>query len=310
MFRKRLLPRLLSVALIAVLTVGCGVKEMPKADSESDTTEEADSGTTEEPAPTDLPETFSYVDAHGNYFVAVVDQRVEKVQYDWTKLKHKENSDKISYDDGEYTIIKGVDVSHHNGVIDWEKVKSQGYEFAILRLGYRGYGKEGSLNVDEQFQSSFKAARAAGMKLGVYFFSQAINEKEAIEEAELTLRELNNSKLELPVVYDPELITDDDARTDEVGGTQFTKNTIAFCEKIKEAGYKPMVYSNLYWEATLFDLYELKDYPIWYADYRPEPQTPYRFEYWQYSESGEVEGISGGADLDVMFVKKKKKKKG
>ena len=307
MFRNRFLPRIVSIFMVSFFIVGCGVTEMPTT-TDTEPKQEAEEAT-EEPAPTDLPETFSYVDAHGNYFVAVVDQRVEKVKYDWSKLKHKEGSDKISYDDGEYTIVKGVDVSHHNGVIDWQKVRSQGYEFAILRLGYRGYGKEGTLNVDEQFQSSFKAARAAGMKLGVYFFSQAINEKEAIEEAKLTLRELNGSKLELPVVYDPELIPDDDARTDEVGGTQFTKNTIAFCEKIKEAGYQPMVYSNLYWEATLFDLYELRDYPIWYADYRPEPQTPYRFEYWQYSESGEVEGISGGADLDVMFIKKKKKKK-
>ena len=295
--------------MVLLLFAGCGITEMPKTDegteseTESEVKEEESS-----PTPSELPETFSYVDAKGNYFVAIVDQRVEKVSYDWDKLKHREGSDKIAYDDGEYTIVKGVDVSHHNGVIDWEKVRSQGYEFAILRLGYRGYGKEGSLNVDEQFQSSFKAARAAGMKLGVYFFSQAVNEKEAIEEAELTLRELNNSKLELPVVYDPELITDDDARTDEVSGQQFTKNTIAFCERIKEAGYRPMVYSNLFWEASLFDLYELRDYSIWYADYQPVPQTPYRFEYWQYSEKGHVEGISGGADLDVMFVKKKNRK--
>ena len=123
----------------------------------------------------------------------------------------------------------------------------------------------------------------------------------------LTLTELNNSKLDLPVFFDPELITNDKARTDGLSGKQFTQNTIAYCERIREAGYQPAIYSNLYWEARLFDLYELRDYPIWYADYQAVPQTPYDFKFWQYSESGSVGGITGGTDLDVMFVKKKKK---
>lgn len=294
------------MVMVIFICTGCGLSQMPKPGEEK---EAGDSGKKKKDdvktSPTPLPETFSFVDAHGREFLAILDQRVEKVRYDWSKLKHKKDSDKIAYDDGEYTIVKGVDVSYHNGVVDWKKVKKQGYEFAILRLGYRGYGEDGSLNVDEQFQSSFKAARKAGMKLGVYFFSQAVNEKEALEEAELTLTELNNSKLDLPVFFDPELITNDTARTDGLSGRQFTLNTIAYCERIKQAGYEPAIYSNLYWEARLFDLYELREYPIWYADYRAVPQTPYHFKYWQYSESGSVDGISGGTDLDVMFVRKK-----
>ena len=295
--------RLLCMCLFVMLLCGCDINGATIVGSVGIDPFEDNGEVDESSEPLPTPEVFSYVDAQGNRYEALVDQRVERVVYDWNYLIHKKGSDKIKFNDKNYSIIKGVDVSHHNGTIDWKKVKKQGYKFAILRIGYRGYGQSGTLMVDKQFQTSFKAARKAGMKHGVYFFSQAIGEEEAIEEAELTLRELNNSKLDLPVVYDPELITNDNARTDGVTGEQFTKNTIAFCERIKKAGYKPMVYSNLYWEATLFDLYELRDYPIWYADYQAVPQTPYRFEFWQYSESGNVDGITGGTDLDVMFVK-------
>lgn len=299
---KRL--RLISLCLVVMLFLsitGCG------KEPDTDTKEKKEKDTLAEE--TKRPEFILYVDAQGNEHEMILEPGVEKHPYDWTKLKHKKGSDSIRYDDGTYTIRKGVDTSHHNGTIDWEKVKNAGYTFAFLRLGYRGYGKDGSLNVDKEFQSGFKAARKAGMKLGVYFFSQAVNEQEAIEEAELVLTELNHSKLDLPVVYDPELIDGDDARTDSVTGEQFTKNTIAFCEKIKKAGYKPAVYSNLFWESEIFTMAELNDYPIWYADYQEAPQTPYRFTFWQYSESGDVPGIAGGADLNVQFIRKKKKNK-
>ncbi|MBO6108780.1 MAG: glycoside hydrolase family 25 protein [Eubacterium sp.] len=273
-------------------------KKSDKNDASKDKGNEGSSGV----------ETITYRDVEGNEFVMDVDPDVKKHDYDLSKLKHREGSDKISFDDGKYTIRKGVDVSHHNGVVDWEKVKKAGYTFAFLRLGYRGYGKDGQLMVDREFQSSFKRARAAGMKLGVYFFSQAINEKEAVEEAKLVLRELNNSKLDLPVVFDPENIKNDEARTDNVDGDQFTKNTLAFSKVIKEAGYKPAIYCNMHWEDQMLDLGQLSDLPIWYADYCAKPQTPYRFTFWQYSESGKVDGISGNADLNVWFVKTGKNK--
>ena len=143
--------------------------------------------------------------------------------------------------------------------------------------------------------------------MGIYVFSQAVNEEEALEEAQLIIDNLKGLELQLPVVFDPELIRDDDARTDEVSGEQFSKNTIAFCEKVKEAGFEPMIYSNMYWEAFLFDLEELAEYPIWYADYEKVPQTPYKFTFWQYSESGHVDGIDGKTDLNVWFVAKENK---
>ena len=111
-------------------------------------------------------------------------------------------------------------------------------------------------------------------------------------------------KLDLPVVYDPESILDAEARTDDVSGEQFTKNTVAFTKAIKDAGYEPMVYSNMLWEAFELDLKELPDIPIWYADYEPLPQTPYDFTMWQYSNEGNVKGISGVVDLDIQLFAK------
>ena len=247
-----------------------------------------------------MPQTLHFVDAWGEWFDADINTEVAGHTYDWNCLENTENG--ISYEgDERYYIRKGIDVSHHQGRIRWDKVKSAGYDFVILRIGYRGYGESGSLNVDRTFHENIQGAKEAGLDVGVYFFSQAINEEEAIEEAQLVLDNLEGYELELPVVYDPELIRDAPARTDRVTGEQFTGNTITFCEKIREAGYQPMIYSNMYWEAFLFDMKELEDYPVWYADYEVLPQTPYKFELWQYTESGYVNGIDGVTDLDIQF---------
>ncbi len=306
---QRLWALILCLILTGVSGSGCTLQKMDQIPSLTKETEspKEDKEESKEPDETEGPEILVYYDAQGNRYEMVIDERVTKHPYDLKKMLHSAGSPKYieSYDDGVYTIRKGVDVSHHNGSIDWKKVKKAGYDFAFLRLGYRGYGKEGKLLVDKEFQSSFKKARAAGIDLGVYFFSQAINEEEAVEEAQLVLTELNDSKLELPVVYDPEYIREDEARTDNVTKEQFTKNTLAFCKVIKDAGYQPAIYSNLYCEDHMFDLSQLEAYPLWYADYRAEPQTPYRFTFWQYSEKGKVPGIHGDADLNVEFIKKK-----
>lgn len=247
------------------------------------------------------PWTLTYVDAHGEWHTAVIHPEWKQHAYNWEYLSNDENG--ITYDgDRRYNIRKGVDVSHHQGNIDWNAVKADGYDFVILRIAYRGYGEEGRLCVDREFHNYIRGAQDAGLDVGVYIFSQAINEKEALEEADIVIENLKDYEIQLPVVYDPELIRDDEARTDDVSGEQFTKNTIAFCEKIAKAGYSPMVYSNMIWEAEIFDLSQLQEYPIWYADYEQTPQTPYAFEFWQYTEEGTVDGIQGNVDLDVWFI--------
>lgn len=248
-----------------------------------------------------VPKILHFVDVFGEEYQVKVNSNAEMHNYQLTAFAHE--GDRLSYQGDEgYSYRLGVDVSYHNGYIDWKKVKSSGYEFAFLRIGYRGYGQAGNVCLDKQFFHNIKNAQAAGIDVGVYFFSQAINEEEAEEEAEFVIKNLEGLEIQLPVVYDPENILDDKARTDDVTGAQFTKNTIIFCKKIAEAGYQPMIYSNMLWEAFQFDMEQLSAYPVWYADYEPLPQTPYAFEYWQYSNEGIVDGIEGLVDLDIHLI--------
>ena len=148
----------------------------------------------------------------------------------------------------------------------------------------------------------WKMPEKAGIDVGVYFFSQAVNEEEAKEEADFVLEHLKGQEFQMPVVYDPEHILEDEARTDGVTGEQFTQNAKVFCKEIEKAGYDAMIYSNMLWEAYELDLEKLLDYPVWYADYEELPQTPYRFSMWQYSSTGSVPGIEGNVDLNIQLT--------
>lgn len=272
-------------------------------DSTEDTEEEPSEVETQEETAEDIQkEILHFVDVFGEEYEVEIDPDVPKHPYDLSSFSHE--GQKLTYEDDKWTSRMGIDVSHHQGDIDWKAVADQGFDFAILRIGYRGYGKEGKVCPDTRYQEYIKGAKEAGLDVGVYFFAQAVNEDEAIEEAEFVLKILDGTKLDLPVVYDPESILDDEARTDDVSGEQFTRNTVAFLKTISDAGYEPMVYSNMLWEAYELDLKELPDIPVWYADYEPLPQTPYDFIMWQYSNEGDVKGILGVCDLDIQLIRK------
>ena len=241
-----------------------------------------------------------FVDVFQNQYEVEIDPKIEASPYDNSCFFSEGN--KVVYEDDHYTSRQGVDVSYHQGDIDWEQVKEAGYDFAFIRIGYRGYGTTGSVNLDKEFYNNLEGARSAGIDVGIYFFSQAISREEALEEAEFVLDALRGEDLELPVVFDPENILDDEARTDNVSGAQFTENTIAFCERIREAGYEPMIYSNMLWEAFTYDLEQLSAYPIWYADYEPLPQTPYHYVFWQYDNTASVPGIAGETDVNLQMI--------
>jgi len=281
-----------------LLLAGCRKESANKQDSLATISKE----TTDENKQEEVSKTLHFVDAWGEWHDMVINESVKKHPYNLEKLQNQHGT--VCYEDDTYVAKKGIDVSHHQGRIDWEAVKEDGIEFVFVRIAYRGYGKGGNLLVDTMQKEYIKRAHEAGLKVGVYVFSQAINEEEALEEAKLVVDTLEDTKLELPVVFDPELIRDDDARTDTVSGEQFTKNTIVFCEYVKKKGYTPMVYSNMVWEWRLFDMEQIQQYGIWYADYEKIPQTPYDFEFWQYSEKGHVSGVQGNCDLDVWFCKK------
>jgi GH25 family lysozyme M1 (1,4-beta-N-acetylmuramidase) len=288
---KKMKKSLLMLLVLCLCLAACGR-------SDQITSTEPDYIIDEEDENTEPPVLY-FVDAHGEWHDFYLNEDVPKNEYDIRQFKL--DGDRMSYGDSAAPCRLGVDVSHHQGKINWKKVAKDGIDFAILRIGYRGYGQAGTLNPDKQFEANYKGAKAAGLDVGVYFFAQAINEEEAREEAEFVLELLGDRELDLPIVYDPESILDDDARTDNVTGDQFTANSAEFCKTIREAGYEPMIYANMVWEAYELDLSKLSDIPIWYADYEVRPQTPYDFKIWQYTCQGKVAGITGGCDINIMM---------
>ncbi|MDD6098718.1 MAG: glycoside hydrolase family 25 protein [Oscillospiraceae bacterium] len=202
--------------------------------------------------------------------------------------------------DGMITSIPGIDVSVHQGAIDWQQVRDAGVEFVIIRVGYRTYGG-GEIKLDEGFVENISGATAAGLKVGVYFFSQAVTVDEAVAEADAVLDAIAPYNITYPVVYDWELIYDDTARTDDIPVDVLTDSCIAFCERVKSAGYTPMIYQNK--GTTLFklDLPRLQDYDFWLAEYGSEPTYYYDYQMWQYSCTGRIPGIAGEVDLNISF---------
>lgn len=250
-------------------------------------------------------ETFEFVDASGRWHEMAVDPDAPKNDYDEDGFERDE--DRAFYEDDNYTSRVGVDVSHHQGRINWRKVKKSGVEFAFIRIGYRGYGKTGNLALDREFRNNIRNAKKQGIDVGVYFYSQAKNEREALAEANFVLRHLRGMSLDLPVMYDPEHVYAKGrniGRNRKVSGEQQTENAKVFCERIEEEGYTAGVYANMRWQAFVFDMAELSDYVMWYADYEPAPQTPYEFACWQYTSRGRVPGIRGNVDMNLQIISK------
>lgn len=208
----------------------------------------------------------------------------------------------------EYDKAMGIDVSKWNGDIDWAKVKAQGIEYAIIRVGYRGYGSAGTLVLDETFHENISEAIANDIKVGVYFFTQAINTAEAVEEAQFVLKQIEGYKLDLPVVFDIEdamTSNGDIGRVDAADLTrqQYTDLCIAFCDAIIEAGCEAMVYGNPNWFTTILYIDQLEDkYPIWLAHYVSDTNYAGKYEIWQYSNVGVMNGIPEYVDLNIVYV--------
>ena len=206
----------------------------------------------------------------------------------------------------DYRLLPGVDVSEHQGEIDWAKLHGSGVEFAILRAGYRGYGQAGRLREDARFKKNMEGATAAGMQLGVYFFSQAVSPEEAEEEADFLLELLapyGPSAFALPVFYDWEDISHDEARTDGLDGETVTQCALAFCARIAEAGYRPGVYAYRYLAYYCYELPRLRDAALWIGAINDYPDFYYAHEFWQYGLAENVPGVSGAVDVDVWFRK-------
>ena len=214
------------------------------------------------------------------------------------------------YQGNGFKTLLGVDVSEHQGEIDWTQVSGAGIKFAYIQIGHRGY-TEGGLFSDPWFENNFSGAKDNNIQIGVYFFSQAVSVAEAEEEARFVLDKLQGRELDLPVVFDWEKIDNSDGdtpRTRDVDLKTRTDCAVAFCRVIEEAGYQASVYFNRNLGYYGYDLRRLVDYDFWFALFLnpPEelywPSFYYKVNLWQFSESSTVPGISGPADLDMMFI--------
>lgn len=198
----------------------------------------------------------------------------------------------------------GIDVSVWQEEIDWEKVADSGIKFAMIRVAYRGWGKDGKLQMDPRAEENLKDAMAAGLKIGVYIYSQATNVQEAREEAKYVLELLDGQQLEMPVVFDWEVPDEVSyARTRKVKAKTIQACAMAFCEEVKAAGYQPMVYFNQRQGKTKYDLAALREAGIelWLAMYSNAMTYEYKVQMWQYTETGKVPGIDGYVDIDLYF---------
>ena len=206
-----------------------------------------------------------------------------------------ENGEKISH--------LGCDLSYHNGSVDFDELAASGCEFVMLRCGYRGYS-EGGLAKDEKFDTYASEAERVGLKIGVYFFTQALTPEEARDEAEFTLKLIENYKISYPVAFDTEYIDDEDARTNTTEITEELRSEIctAFCERIREEGYYPMIYASENWIRRYLELESLRKYDFWAPQYLQENDFLYDFTMWQYTDEGEIPGVKTPVDLDISMV--------
>ncbi|MDO4199014.1 MAG: glycoside hydrolase family 25 protein [Erysipelotrichaceae bacterium] len=236
-------------------------------------------------------------------YVPMNEETVEFLNYDkncfWTNHY-------LKYEDTEYSSLVGIDVSEFQDTIDWKKVKDDGVDFAFLRIGRRG-ATTGLLYDDTEFENNYKGAKENNIPIGVYFFSQAINDSEIDEEVDFVLNALKGKEINLPIVFDLEevYVSEGTPRANDMSKEEKTARALRFCTKIEENGYKAMIYTGLYWAENSYDMEALSDFPVWFAHYGVDyPGLEVPFEIWQYSNTGKVDGIDGDVDLNIMFIRK------
>lgn len=230
----------------------------------------------------------------------LINPYLEKNTYDFSKLTIKQNQ-LASYADGKSFSYVGVDLSKYNGEVDFAALKRSGISYVMIRLGSRGYGS-GQIMLDEKFTDYITKAAEAGLDIGIYFYSQAITEAEAVEEANFVIQNLANYRITYPVAFDMEYVPNDTARVEALNREEKTKMAKSFLDTIKNAGYKPMVYGTKEWLMKQVDLTKLTDYDIWLSQQESTPDYPYQFQMWQYSQEGRLNGVDGSVDLNISFV--------
>ncbi|MBR5410789.1 MAG: glycoside hydrolase family 25 protein [Clostridia bacterium] len=227
---------------------------------------------------------------------------VDRTELDPEKF-YKDEKGRIAYEDPDVVLYHGIDVSAFQEEIDWQAVKDDGIDFVMLRAGGRGWGDKGILYQDKMFKTNYTEATKAGLKVGVYFFSQALSVEEAEEEANYLLDLIKNLQLTYPIAYDWEHIEDEpEARTNNVPKATITACACKFLDVIHDAGYDPVLYFSRKLGYFYYDLSLVKDYDFWLAEFTESPAFIYTYKIWQYSDCGTVNGINGTVDLNVSYV--------
>lgn len=203
------------------------------------------------------------------------------------------------YETNETSI--GIDVSTWNGKIDWKKVKEAGINFAMIRIGFRGY-ESGTIMMDNAFYQNIKGALANNINVGVYFFTAAINEAEAREEAAWVAEVIKNYDISYPIAYDIEIFGNrQDTRMRGLSDHQITNNTLAFADYIRSKGYTPMIYSYLNAFNNRLEVGRFGNNRVWLAHYADSTNYAGNYHMWQYTSSGSVPGITGQVDMNVSY---------
>jgi GH25 family lysozyme M1 (1,4-beta-N-acetylmuramidase) len=240
----------------------------------------------------------------GRYYFIPIDRSLKQHEFDTSDFA-KNDSGRMEYKGALASVpgTLGIDVAKFQEDIDWTRVKNAGVTYAFIRVGNRGTGT-GKMVDDEKFVQNVEGALAAGIDVGVYYYSQAITRQEAVEEAQYTLNAIQGYDIQLPVVIDIERPEADDYRTQGVSQQEMTDIALEFCNKVSEAGYTPMIYGNLETFTLILDISRLENVEKWIAGYNSALYFPYDFTYWQYSSSGHIDGIKGKVDLNICVKPK------
>ena len=225
-----------------------------------------------------------------------------KNTFDFTKMEDKAGL-KRYMENGRKTSYVGVDISKHTGKVYFPSLKAAGVDYVMIRLGSRGYST-GQITLDENFKENIEGAIEAQLDVGVYFYSQAISQDEAVQEANFVVQNLEpyRGKVKYPIAVNMGFVSNDKSRIEGLSREDKTAVTVSFLDAVRAAGYVPMVYGDKEWLIKEVDLTKLQDYDVWLSQEEEIPDYPYRYAMWQYNTDGVLNGIDGGADLNICFV--------
>lgn len=239
--------------------------------------------------------------SEGTFHFVPINNELKKNDYVQENLQVLDSGEYQYLKDGNVVSHKGIDVSSHQGKIDWQKVAADGVEFAFIRTALRGYGS-GKLLEDEYCEANIKGAVDAGIHIGLYVFSQAINEDEMLEEANMIISQAQEYGVDGPLVIDVEKVSSSSGRMNALSVEERTNLVLLFCQTVENAGYKPMIYHNTEMGALMIDIATFENYDKWYASYTETMFYPYQYDIWQYTAKGKVDGINTEVDMNISFT--------